>query len=604
VTYINLARICLLLLLSSLLSTYQPTYANSTTISVAPTTLNVTLPSGQTATRTFSLQNTSNVSQTVRLSLASILPLATANASQPNWQPLANKITPALQQRIRRSSNGPIRFMVVLAEQADLSAAASISDWSARGRFVYQRLRTTAQTSQAGLLTELESLRQGGAVHQYEAFSIVNAVLVEGTTPLVNYLASRADVAMLDEVGVQSLPNVVPQTTLAATLGWGVEKIGAERVWSELGVRGSGVVVATMDSGATLNHAALSPSYRGTITGTHDFHWFDATNERSTQPVDANGHGTHVLGILVGDDGADNQVGVAPGAKWIAVRGCLLNSCDNADLVRGGEWLLAPYPLAGNPSQGNPDLRPHIVNNSWGDTPDNRWFEGVISAWRAAGILPFFSAGNTGCGQRVTAPGSYGLTIASGATSSSDTIASFSSCGPSLLTPRLKPDLSAPGVSVRSSWNDGGYRLLSGTSMASPHTAGCAALLLSDNPNLDRRLIHQILLDSALDLGATGPDFSFGYGRLNCYAALTAARAGRTSLNVPNAPIVLQPGETRELTLNVRATLLPPGRYLTQLQITDQISQTSSAVVVDILVEKGSVLTPDWMWRFPIIATN
>jgi subtilisin family serine protease len=167
-------------------------------------------------------------------------------------------------------------------------------------------------------------------------------------------------------------------------------------------------------------------------------------------------------------------------------------------------------------------MRPHVVNNSWGGGGGSLWYQASVNAWRAAGIFPAFSAGNSGPGSgTVGSPGDNAECFASGATDNNDGIASFSSRGPSSLTDEIKPDVSAPGVSVRSAWNNGGYNTINGTSMASPHTAGCVALILSAAPELDIASVENLLMSTAVDLGASGPDYIYGYGRIDCYAAVS-----------------------------------------------------------------------------------
>ena len=113
-------------------------------------------------------------------------------------------------------------------------------------------------------------------------------------------------------------------------------------------------------------------------------------------PCDDDGHGTHTMGTMVGDDGdpGTNQVGVAPHARWIAAKGCEDLGCSDFALLSSGQWILAPTDLNGqNP---RPDLAPNIVNNSWGDGPGNPFYQAIVDAWNAAGIFPAFSIGNAG----------------------------------------------------------------------------------------------------------------------------------------------------------------------------------------------------------------
>ena len=274
-------------------------------------------------------------------------------------------------------------------------------------------------------------------------------------------------------------------------------------------------------------------NYRGRRSdGTvdHDYNWFDPSHICPTAaPCDNAGHGTHTMGTMVGHDGWANQIGVAPGAKWITAKGCESFSCSQSALLAAGQWIVAPTDLNGrNP---RPDLAPDIVNNSWGANIYDPWYTQTVQNWTAAGIFPAFANGNAGpgCGT-AGSPGSYGISYSSGAFDSANEIAPFSSRGAGEAG-RVKPDLAAPGVDVRSSLPGGAYGSLSGTSMASPHTAAAVALLWSAAPALDGDIAatRQILDSTAIptsDLSCGGtPEFNnvFGHGRLDAYAAVQAA---------------------------------------------------------------------------------
>ena len=235
------------------------------------------------------------------------------------------------------------------------------------------------------------------------------------------------------------------------------------------------------------------------------------------------------MGTMVGDDGGDNQIGVAPGAQWFAAKGCESRSCSDTALLASMQFMLAPTDLNGaNP---NPDLRPHIVNNSWGGGPVDSRYQDAVQAWVAAGVFPVFSNGNSGpgcgtAGQPALFPESYAV----GNYTIGHTIAFDSSRGPA---PEpyagIKPNISAPGTNVRSAWNDGGYVAISGTSMAAPHVSGAIALLWSASDLLgDIEATKDLLNDTAIpvvDLTCGGePEFNnvWGHGRLNAYAAVQA----------------------------------------------------------------------------------
>jgi subtilisin family serine protease len=249
-----------------------------------------------------------------------------------------------------------------------------------------------------------------------------------------------------------------------------------------------------------------------------------------TAPCDNVYHGTHLTGTMVGEDpGKTNQIGVAPRARWIAAKGCEGVGCSLFALLSSGQWMLAPTDLNGeNP---RPDLRPHVVNDSWGGQPGDPFYQDVVDAWVASGIFPLFANAGSGpsCGS-TGSPGDYANTYSAGAFDMANEIASFSSRGPSVYGV-TKPNIAAPGVNIRTSVPGGGYAVFTGTSMALPHVAGTVALMWSVNPDLIGRLRATVRLldDTATDVtdlgcGGTADDNNvWGEGRLDAFAAVDAA---------------------------------------------------------------------------------
>jgi len=318
---------------------------------------------------------------------------------------------------------------------------------------------------------------------------------------------------------------------------WNVAKVKAPDVWN-LGFRGEGRVVAGADTGVNWDHPALKTHYRGwNGSGVdHDYNWHDATSQHSPTPVDPNDHGTFTVSQMVGDDGQGNQVGVAPGAQWIACRNMDASGTGSpSQYTECFQFLIAPYPVNGNPKDGDPTLAPDSINNSWicpsSEGCSVNTLRSIVNNVRAAGIFPAMAAGNSGssCSTVSDAPAIYAASVSVGATDSNNNIASFSSRGPvtSDGSGRTKPNLSAPGVSVRGAVPGGGYQSgWSGTSMATPHVAGGVALIWQAKPNLigdilntekDMMLAAQHL-KSTQDCGGSGqkiPNNVFGAGLLN-----------------------------------------------------------------------------------------
>ncbi|MGH3681833.1 MAG: S8 family serine peptidase, partial [Natronosporangium sp.] len=372
----------------------------------------------------------------------------------------------------------------------------------------------------------------------YQPFWIANAVKVRGDRQLLRRIAELPEVTQVTADRAYQLPEPIPAPEQPAVqaVEWGIDRVRAPQVWDELGSTGEGIVVGAVDGGALFTHEALVDAYRGNLGDggfDHNYNWHDPSRvcgNPSRQPCDNTGHGTHVLGTMVGAGG----IGVAPQAQWIVAKGCETSTCSQAALLSAGQFMLAPTDLAGqNP---RPDLRPHIVNNSWGGpTSTDPWYESMVDAWVAAGIFPQFAAGNTSqapvCAS-ASNPGNLPASYAAGAFDIDGVIADFSRRGPSAWGGEVtKPNLSAPGVAVRSAWNNGGYRSISGTSMASPHVAGTVALLWSAAVRLERNIdATRALLDqTAVDVedltcgGTPGNNNVWGQGRLDAYAAVAAA---------------------------------------------------------------------------------
>jgi len=443
------------------------------------------------------------------------------------------KIESSLREKMLASPDNRETFLIYLNDQADLREAFTIKNWTERGNFVLDKLTDVARKSQGGLFLYLENQKQAGSVDHFRPFSIVNAVKVKAALRILNALAARPEVFYIEEEKVYALPPVpiIQEDETPGAVEWNIAKVGADLLWGNFGTRGDGIVVANIDTGVMYDHPALIDQYRGNLgdgSFDHNYNWWDPSLVcMSGTPCDNNNHGTHTMGTMCAYDGGSNQIGVAPEAKWIACKGCSFDTCASTDLLECAEFVLAPWDLDGK--KPDPGKRPHIVNNSWGDEGDlcDLWYQDAVKAWRAAGIFPAFSAGNNGPrSQTVGNPSSYASSFTSGATDINDALFYFSSRGPSLCTAEIKPDVTAPGVNIRSSVASGGYGLGTGTSMASPHTAGCAALLWSAYPSIRGNVdaTENVLRNTAQDFGIQGPDNSFGYGRIDCYEAVKSLK--------------------------------------------------------------------------------
>ena len=441
-------------------------------------------------------------------------------------------------------------FLVVLAEQADVSGARALSSKEAKGRFVFEKLMATAARTQGPLLAELSAR---GVEHR--PYWIANMIWVRGTAADVAALANRPDVRRISanpSVRLELPPTdpFEPLSRVPAAIEPGVTLIGAPTFWAE-GFNGQGVIVAGADTGYDWDHPALQGKYRGWngASADHNYNWHDSIHSgggvcgaNAVAPCDDNSHGTHTMGTVLGDDGGTNQVGVAPGARWMGCRNMDQGAGTPTTYSECFQFFLAPTDLTGaNP---DPSKSPHVINNSWG-CPD---FEGctdptvlqtVVENTRAAGIVVVVSAGNSGssCSTVNTPAAIYDASFTIGATDNSSNIANFSSRGPVTVdgSNRMKPDVSAPGASVRSAVPGTGYGFKSGTSMAAPHVAGMVAVLLSAQPGLagDVDTIESCIVATAVPrtstqtcggvAGSTIPNNTFGAGRVALVWPLPAA---------------------------------------------------------------------------------
>ncbi|MEA3334747.1 MAG: S8 family serine peptidase [Chloroflexota bacterium] len=447
------------------------------------------------------------------------------------------------------------RLFVVLKDQADLSATADMADFSLRRQTVFDTLVQHASGTQAELRQRLDDRGI-----DYTSYYLVNAIEVDGGLLRRLWLARRPEVDR-----VLPSPRLRPnQSPLAIATGfptqpgepdWNLTSIGADRVWNDLGITGQGIVVGQSDSGAQFDHPELADGYRGG-QGQHDYNWLDPWYGTET-PVDHGGHGTHTLGSVLG-----NSVGVAPDATWFACTNLARNLGNPAFYLACMQFMLAPYPLGGDPFvDGDPARSAHVLNNSWGCPED---YEGcdptslqpALEALRAAGIFVVAAAGNSGpeCSSLTDPIAIYDAAFSVGAIDREGHLATFSSRGPVTVdeSGRVKPDIVAPGVDVLSAYPGDTYRISSGTSMAGPHVAGVVALMWSANPDLmgDIDATEAILIESSKPFsgveGATLPNddrppvaeqleesLSGGSGRVSAVTPAYCTPAGAL-IGVPN----------------------------------------------------------------------
>ncbi len=450
-------------------------------------------------------------------------------------------IHPALEKALLTTpSDEFLPIMIEWARASDLAErSAGSGDKLTQREQVIAALKADAHLKTRALLDYLQSGEALAQARDIRTFWISPMISLQAQPALIQALRTRSDIVQirLDEpIFLESFTpreEKLSQPSTPDELRWNLEMINVGLAQQALGLDGTGVVVANIDSGVDWQHPALMTHYRGYRPGglsVHFGNWHVSTNEIYTYPGDGNGHGTHTMGTMVGDDGQGTRVGVAPGAQWIAVKVFTNNGVTYESWVHDAfEWIIAP--------EGDPALAPDVVNNSWGSilTEDER-YRPDIQALRASGILPLFSSGNSGPDAGTTGiPAAYPESFAVGAVDDLFNPASFSSRGPSEWN-EIKPEVAAPGVDILSSFPGGGYAYGDGTSMAAPHVAGVAALLLQADPTLTPEDLDGILRFTATPLGAPVPNNATGWGFVDAYlAALQVIGHGQLSGQVTRA---------------------------------------------------------------------
>ncbi|MBU1179742.1 S8 family peptidase [Patescibacteria group bacterium] len=293
----------------------------------------------------------------------------------------------------------------------------------------------------------------------------------------------------------EPVPDPEPEPTPPQTMDWGVDRIDADLAWSVS--KGTGVKVAVIDTGIDKDHPDLAGNLKGGVN------FVSKNPKKPADPNtwdDDNGHGTHVAGIIAAIDNTEGVVGVAPEANLYAVK--VLDKTGSgyvSDIISGLQWAV------------NNGM--DVVNMSLGAQVDVQAFHDAVDAADAAGVLLFAAAGNDGDGDPLTNevdyPAKYDSVVAVGATASDDSTPYWSSEG-------AEVEVSAPGANVLSTTNDGGYGVKNGTSMATPHVVGVAALMVSAGVTD----VRGTLTATAEDLGPVGFDNSYGYGLVDAQVAV------------------------------------------------------------------------------------
>jgi subtilisin family serine protease len=492
------------------------------------------------------------------LLVVSFLVFACFAQAQYIWE---SKIDEAVWQQNRTGSQ--FEYFVLLKTQAKTASARQKKTKNEKAAHVYRLLKETANNSQSDLL---QLIKQHTDV--YKPYFMVNGIWVRSAADLMETLAKRNDVWRIApnpiiENNLGKPANVVTDLRSPNAIEWGVRMINADFLWAN-SIKGAGVVVGGQDTGYEWYHPAIKTQYRGDSSD-HNYHWHDAIHGQLSAdslnacgydvkyPCDDGSHGTHTMGTIVGDDGLGNQIGVAPEADWIGCRNMENGYGTPTTYIECFEWFLAPTDT--NNLQANPSLAPHVIANSWGCPPSEGcnpsnfyMMQLAIENLKNAGTFIAVSAGNdgwSGCNSIRNPAAIFEASFSVGASDVLDTLANFSSRGYVSIDSsfRMKPNVTAPGVNIRSCVPGNAYANYSGTSMAGPHVTGAVALLISAQPSLAGQVDSlENLLEQTADTiytyrsdtcGTTDhsvfPNNMVGYGRINLYKALQVIRPDLTN---------------------------------------------------------------------------
>jgi serine protease AprX len=352
----------------------------------------------------------------------------------------------------------------------------------------------------SGFFAARAATRTAQATPEPPAFRLLPAEVLSVTSAAIEALSQDDDVEY-----------VWPDLPVHTCLNTSVPKINAPKVWAA-GLKGQGIKIAVIDTGIDDTH----PDFAGRVVATKSFVGDGARDD--------NGHGSHVAGIIAGSGAKSGgkYVGVAPEASLYVAKVLRANGSGSMSGVMAGiEWAVL-------------EQKVQVINLSLGGGPSCDGTDALSTmcdeAVQQAGVVICAAAGNEGPeGKTIGSPGCARRVITVGATNDNDQVARFSSRGPTA-DGRIKPDICFPGVGVIAPQAAGtrlgtviedGYVAADGTSMATPHAAGVAALMLQANPNLNAEQVKTLMLEAAINIGALPVEQ--GVGRGDAYLAYQKA---------------------------------------------------------------------------------
>lgn len=481
-----------------------------------------------------------------------------------------------------------VPIIVYMKDTLDRESLGRVALASGFDRYntVVDGLKTSTFQSQQPLLQNLSDRVEQGSVKDLRSFYVANALTMTATSEVARELALRPDVeeVVFDRIIPLEDPVEVPSSREVRSsdpeVEWNIARIGADVLWDE-GITGQGITVGIIDTGVDGLHPALARKWKGSGMADPSEYWLDAVEgkpfpyDEPTMP-----HGTHVTGTILGsEEDGTNQIGVAPEAQWIAARAFTAQGASLSALLEAGQFML--------------EKKPDIINNSWGQNPGvDSFYERVIESWNAAGIISVFAAGNANAVTpqepgSINNPANYLNVLAIGATDINDELGDFSLLGPTPYDPEhIKPDLSAPGVNIRSAVVGGGYEDgWNGTSMATPHIAGVLALMKQVRNGEPNTYYEEILRRTAIprtdERFRESPNMGYGYGLVDAYAAVHSVIPGSTG-TITGRVLVPADGNGQTV-INHEQSLTRSFTTVSQeleVQVTDPVSLLSVQAVV------------------------
>lgn len=434
------------------------------------------------------------------------------------------RVRPALRAKMGERR---VAFVAVLREQPDLRRLTrqlqrdGVSSRAELGRRVSEALREHAARTQAALLPVLEELEREGELEHFWSVSVLNAIVLEGRAAAVERLAARPEIARLDDDRLDAAPaepvtrsrpgELTPVGSVPPAFMHAPRGVGAPELWAR-GLDGEGVVIAVLDTGVNGRHPQLLPTWRGGEDA-----WFDPIRGGSS-PRDTGSHGSSVCSAAVAANVGGLELGVAPGARWVAGVATPRQSFSWGAFLRTLDWALHR-------------ARPDVVLLTFGLRSGRCMPEMAqpLGALRAAGHVVIVAAGNDGGAPSTDeSPANLVLhdgrpVLSVGGLAGGSHLYPDSALGPSSCSGALYPQVCAPAMRVAVALGRGtGLAVTDGTSQAAGLVAGGAALLLQAHPEASAEQVEDALRNGTVDLGPPGPDNLFGHGAVSLPDALEA----------------------------------------------------------------------------------